>query len=51
MSSGRTLQAVAATTGDTMWSYPLGADAVDLTVDGDAVYVLDARGSVSALRR
>lgn len=49
--SGRTLLAVAATTGHTLWSYPLGADAADITVDGGAVYVLDGRGDVYALRR
>ena len=43
--------AVAATTGDTLWSYAVGADIADITVDGDAVYALDARGGVHALRR
>jgi outer membrane protein assembly factor BamB len=50
-SSGRTLVAVAAATGDTLWSYPLGAGAADITVDGDAVYMLDMLGNVYALRR
>jgi hypothetical protein len=40
---------VAATTGDTLWSYGVGADIADITVDGDAVYALDARGGVHAL--
>jgi outer membrane protein assembly factor BamB len=43
--------AVAAATGDTLWSYPLGAGAADITVDGDAVYALDLQGNVYALRR
>jgi outer membrane protein assembly factor BamB len=49
--SGRTLLAMVATTGHTLWSYPLGADAADITIDGSALYVLDARGNVYALRR
>jgi outer membrane protein assembly factor BamB len=45
------MEAVAASTGDTLWSYQAGTDVADITVDGDAVYALDARGEVYALRR
>ena len=42
---------MAAATGERLWSYPLGADAAIIAVDGDAAYVLDVRGGMYALRR
>jgi outer membrane protein assembly factor BamB len=50
LAGGRTLTAVAATTGSTRWSYKLGADVADVTADGHAVYALDEHGGVYALR-
>jgi hypothetical protein len=43
IAAGRTLTAVAATTGGTLWSYRLGADVADVTADGHVVYALDER--------
>ncbi len=50
LAGGRTLTAVAATTGRTLWSYQLGAEVADVTAGGHVVYALDAHGGVYALR-
>jgi outer membrane protein assembly factor BamB len=46
----RTLHAVAASTGDTLWSHRIAAPPVDIAVDGGALYALDQRGVVYALQ-
>jgi outer membrane protein assembly factor BamB len=46
----RTLLAVAAATGHTLWSHRLPAPGADVGVAGDTVYVLDANGAVYALQ-
>jgi outer membrane protein assembly factor BamB len=50
VAAGRTLTAVAATTGSNLWSYRLGADVADVTASGHVVYALDEHGGVYALR-
>ena len=50
LAAGRTLTAVTATTGRTLWSYQLGADVADVAAGGDVVYALDEHGGVYALR-
>ena len=50
LAAGRTLTAVAASTGRTLWSYQLGADVADVAAGGDVVYALDEHGGVYALR-
>ncbi|HEV2251563.1 MAG TPA: PQQ-binding-like beta-propeller repeat protein, partial [Streptosporangiaceae bacterium] len=50
LAGGRTLTAVAATTGSTLWSYQLGAGVADVAPGGHVVYALDAHGGVYALR-
>lgn len=50
VAAGRTLTAVAATTGSTLWSYQLGAGVADVTAGGHVVYALDEHGGVYALR-
>jgi outer membrane protein assembly factor BamB len=50
LAAGRTLTALAATTGRALWSYQLGADVADVAVGGDVVYALDEHGGVYALR-
>ena len=48
--NGPTLVALAAATGDTLWSYQLAADVNDVAADGDVVYAIDVKGSVYALQ-
>jgi len=50
VAAGRTLIALAAATGRTLWSYQLGADVADVAAGRDAVYALDEHGGVYALR-
>jgi outer membrane protein assembly factor BamB len=50
LAAGRTLTALAATTGRALWSYQLGADVADVADGGDVVYALDEHGGVYALR-
>jgi outer membrane protein assembly factor BamB len=44
------LVALAAATGDTMWSYPLANGITDVAADRDVVYVYDTMGYVYALQ-
>jgi outer membrane protein assembly factor BamB len=46
----RTLLAVAAQTGDTRWSYQLGAQLLAAALDGNVLYALDANGDVYAIQ-
>ena len=45
-----TLRALAAATGQPVWTYRLGAPAAAITTDASAVYALDEHGTIYGLR-